>query len=100
MKIIRNIVQSSEAPVNTNDLWLNKGTLMYFNGTWIPLDKTAYEDELGEKVDSLDKEVGNLAAAIPDKMTGITESTATDVAGLKTDLNNLISKMTTAGFIE
>jgi hypothetical protein len=58
----RNIVESTTPP-SIDSLWLNKGIAKVFvNGEWITIagGETPDQKELEEKVDNLDKEVGNI----------------------------------------
>lgn len=62
MRKFAGIVESEIAPP-TNCLWLNGGDAKYFsNGEWISIITESDEDrqELEEKVDDLDKEVGQI----------------------------------------
>lgn len=65
---IREIVKSSKAP-SSLDLWLDGGTLKYFSGNgWKALNASSADDpdreELEEKVDDLDKEMGEVKQSI------------------------------------
>ena len=58
----RNIVESTTPP-SIDSLWLNKGTAKVFiNGKWVTIAGGGSSDqkELEDKVDNLDKEVGNI----------------------------------------
>lgn len=58
----RNIVESTTPP-SIDSLWLNKGIAKVFvNGEWVTIagGETPDQKELEEKVDNLDKEVGNI----------------------------------------
>lgn len=61
MRRFRDIVEDIKAPSPQN-LWLDKGELKFFgNGGWTPLNSSNEDrQELEEKVDSLDKEVGQI----------------------------------------
>lgn len=58
----RNIVESTTPP-SIDSLWLNKGTAKVFiNGEWVTIagGESPDQKELEEKVDNLDKEVGDI----------------------------------------
>lgn len=61
MRRFRDIIEDNKAP-NIQNLWLNNGELkVYGNKGWTPLNATPEDrQELEEKVDSLDKEVGQI----------------------------------------
>ena len=61
MRRFRDIIEDNKAP-NIQNLWLNNGELkVYGNKGWTPLNATSEDrQELEEKVDSLDKEVGQI----------------------------------------
>lgn len=60
MRKFENTVQSEAAP-STNSIWIKGGTQYFFNnGEWKPLAASADQKELEEKVDSLDKEMGEV----------------------------------------
>lgn len=61
MRRFRDIIEDNKAP-NIQNLWLNNGDLkVYGNKGWTPLNATSKDrQELEEKVDSLDKEVGQI----------------------------------------
>ena len=61
MRRFRDIIEDNKAP-NIQNLWLNNGELkVYRNKGWTPLNATSEDrQELEEKVDSLDKEVGQI----------------------------------------
>ncbi len=61
MRRFRDIIEDIKAP-STQSLWLNNGELkVYGTKGWIPLNDTSEDrQELEEKVDSLDKEVGQI----------------------------------------
>lgn len=69
---IREIINSSQAPSSLQDLWLDRGSLKYFSGSgWKAINASGTppaddEDrqELEEKVDSLDKEMGEVKQSI------------------------------------
>lgn len=61
MRRFRDIIEDNKAP-NIQNLWLNNGELkVYGNKGWTPLNATSEDrQKLEEKVDSLDKEVGQI----------------------------------------
>ena len=61
MRRFRDIIEDNKAP-NIQNLWLNNGELkVYGNKGWTPLNATSEDrQEPEEKVDSLDKEVGQI----------------------------------------
>lgn len=61
MRRFRDIIEDNKAP-NIQNLWLNNGELkVYGNKGWTSLNATSEDrQELEEKVDSLDKEVGQI----------------------------------------
>ena len=70
---IREIISSGQAPSSPQDLWLGRGSLKYFSGSgWKAINASGIpppaddEDrqELEEKVDSLDKEMGEVKQSI------------------------------------
>lgn len=66
MKRYNKIVQSNYAP-KSDDIWLDNGVLKHLkNGIWTPIGQSEYDDrqELEEKVDSLDKEIGDIHTSI------------------------------------
>lgn len=69
MRKFAGIVESTAAPP-TNYLWLLNGDAKYFsNGEWKSLitggeDLSGYVQEQGEKIDYLDKEIGNIQEAV------------------------------------
>lgn len=61
MKNIKNIIEATTASNNTNNLWLDKGVIKTFrNGQWITISEGDDKQELEEKVDALDKEMGEV----------------------------------------
>lgn len=109
MKTIRTLVISPNAP-DTNSVWLNKGTAKYFNnGEWTTIGSDAIIDELGEKVDSLDKEVGNLTSKVTlletevgklQDITGINSLEASaELSTVITTVNDIIDVMRIAGIL-
>lgn len=61
MKQLKAIIESPTTPPS-NVLWLNSGEAKYFkDGKWVPIGESSEDrKELEEKVDSIDKEVGNI----------------------------------------
>lgn len=60
MRKFYNIVEDNKAP-NVQSLWLHNGSLSYFgNNGWETVGDAASLEELGNKVDSLDKEIANI----------------------------------------
>ena len=61
MRRFRDIIEDIKAP-STQSLWLNNGELkVYGTNGWTPLNDTSEDiQELEEKVNSLDKEVGQI----------------------------------------
>lgn len=60
-------IYESALPPHKNTLWLDKGVAKYYrNGKWVSLGGDSSEDrqELEEKVDSLDKEMGDVKQAV------------------------------------
>lgn len=62
MKIINQLVVQSDMPNNNNVVWVYGNTAKYYNnGTWTTLGESNEDrKELEEKVDSLDKEMGEV----------------------------------------
>lgn len=61
MRYIHKVIESTVPPVETNVLWLNKGIARYFTkGKWVIIGDSEDKQELEEKVDSLDKEMGEV----------------------------------------
>lgn len=62
MNKIIGIIESSYPPDRNNILWVDKGVLKYFrNGSWVTIGEGAAGiTELEEKVDDLDKEMGDV----------------------------------------
>lgn len=108
MRRFAGIVESSTAPP-TNCIWLNNGDAKYFsNGEWKSMigadlgeggeDLSGYVKEQGDKIDSLDKEVGGIQKEItslkstshPAVFLEIGDSSETKEANLKT-LNETIN---------
>lgn len=62
MKIINQLIVQPNVPNNNNVIWIHDNTAKYYNnGTWTTLgDSNEDRKELEEKVDSLDKEMGEV----------------------------------------
>lgn len=62
MKIINQLVVQSDMPNDNNVIWVCGNTAKYYNnGTWTTLGESNEDrKELEEKVDSLDKEMGEV----------------------------------------
>ena len=62
MKIINQLVVQSDMPNDNNVVWVYGNTAKYYNnGTWTTLGESNEDrKELEEKVDSLDKEMGEV----------------------------------------
>ena len=62
MRIINQIVIQPNTPNDNRVLWLNESTASYYNnGTWVTVGESSEDRrELEEKVDSLDKEMGQV----------------------------------------
>ena len=120
MRRFRDIIEDNKAP-NIQNLWLNNGELkVYGNKGWTPLNATSEDrQELEEKVDSLDKEVGQIkkdlsifgseqGVAADGEVTKLSEftlgeytlskATKTSLGGVKaiTNIVNLAESATTA----
>lgn len=62
MRTINQMVIQPNIPNNNRVLWLNGNSASYYNnGTWVTIGESSEDrQELEEKVDNLDKEVGNI----------------------------------------
>lgn len=67
MRRFRDIIEDIKAP-STQSLWLNNGELKVYGANgWTSLNDTSEDrQELEEKVDSLDKEVGQIKKELKD----------------------------------
>lgn len=85
MRRFRDIVEDIKAP-STQSLWLNNGELkVYGTEGWTPLNDTSEDiQELEEKVDSLDKEVGQIKK---DNSYTLPAATKTTIGGVKAGIN-------------
>ena len=81
MRRFRDIIEDIKAP-STQSLWLNNGELkVYGTKGWTPLNDTPEDrQELEEKVDSLDKEIGQIKKelSIDGEVSKISEFTLKD----------------------
>jgi hypothetical protein len=81
MRRFRDIIEDIKAP-STQSLWLNNGELkVYGTEGWTPLNNTSEDiQELEEKVNSLDKEVGQIKKelSIDGEVSKISEFTLKD----------------------
>lgn len=88
MRRFRDIIEDIKAPSPQN-LWLNNGELKVYGANgWTPLNDT-FEDrqELEEKVDSLDKEVGQIKKELKDYTYTLPAATKTTLGGIKAGTN-------------
>lgn len=85
MRRFRDIVEDIKAP-STQSLWLDKGKLKFF-GTkgWASMigEGNVDSQELEEKVDNLDKEVGNILSSLGSTLGAVTLEVGND-EGVKT----------------
>ena len=88
MRRFRDIVEDIKAP-STQSLWLNNGELkVYGTKGWTSLNDTSEDkQELEEKVDSLDKEVGQIKKELKDYTYTLPAATKTTLGGIKTGTN-------------
>lgn len=66
---IREIINSGQAPSSPQDLWSDRGSLTYFGSGWKAINASgtpppADDEDSEEKVDSLDKEMGEVKQSI------------------------------------
>lgn len=81
MRKFYNIVEDNKAP-NVQSLWLHNGSLSYFGSNgWETVGDAASLEELGNKVDSLDKEMGKAN----DSITNITN----EITSITSDIDNI-----------
>ena len=88
MRRFRDIVEDIKAP-SPQSLWLDKGKLKFF-GTkgWTSLNDTSEDrQELKEKVDSLDKEVGQIKKELKDYTYTLPAATKTTLGSIKAGTN-------------
>ena len=88
MRRFRDIIEDIKAP-STQSLWLNNGELkVYGTKGWTPLNDTSEDiQELEEKVDSLDKEVGQIKKELKDYTYTLPAATKTTLGGIKAGTN-------------
>ena len=88
MRRFRDIVEDIKA-TSTQSLWLNNGELkVYGIKGWTSLNDTSEDkQELEEKVDSLDKEVGQIKKELKDYTYTLPAATKTTLGGIKTGTN-------------
>ena len=88
MRRFRDIVEDIKAP-STQSLWLNNGELkVYGTKGWTSLNDTSEDrQELEEKVDSLDKEVGQIKKELKDYTYTLPAATKTTLGGIKAGTN-------------
>ena len=85
----RNIVESTTPP-STDSLWLNKGIAKVFiNGKWVTIagEESPDQKELEDKVDNLDKEVGQIKKELKDYTYTLPAATKTTLGGIKAGTN-------------
>ena len=102
MRRFRDIIEDIKAP-STQSLWLNNGELkVYGTKGWTPLNDTSEDiQELEEKVNSLDKEVGQIKKelsidgevskiskfTLKDNSYTLPAATKTTIGGVKAGIN-------------
>ena len=88
MRRFRDIVEDIKAP-STQSLWLNNGKLkVYGTKGWTSLNDTSEDrQELEEKVDSLDKEVGQIKKELKGYTYTLPAATKTTLGGIKAGTN-------------
>ena len=88
MRRFRDIIEDIKAP-STQSLWLNNGELkVYGTKGWTPLNDTSEDrQELEEKVNSLDKEVGQIKKELKDYTYTLPAATKTTLGGIKAGTN-------------
>lgn len=99
MRIINQIVIQPNTPNDNKVLWLNGSSASYYNnGTWITIGESSEDRrELEEKVDSLDKEMGQVKKDLMvfGSEQGVIELEIGDSTNIKTaNLNKLKSVQT------
>lgn len=79
MKNIKNIIETTTAPVNTNNIWLDKGVLKVFkNGNWESINDNKEGQELKEEVETLNTKVTKV-----EKDLNSLSSVPTDISTIK-----------------
>lgn len=96
MRIINQMVIQPNTPNDNRVLWLNGSTASYYNnGTWVTIGESSEDRrELEEKVDSLDKEMGQVKKGLMvfGSEQGVIELEIGDSTDIKTtNLNKLKS---------
>ena len=88
MRRFRDIVEDIKA-TSTQSLWLNNGELkVYGIKGWTSLNDTSEDkQELEEKVDSLDKEVGQIKKELKNYTYTLPAATKTTLGGIKAGTN-------------
>lgn len=88
MRRFRDIIEDIKAP-STQSLWLNNGELKVYGANgWTSLNDTSEDrQELKEKVDSLDKEVGQIKKELKDYTYTLPAATKTTLGGIKAGTN-------------
>ena len=88
MRRFIDIIEDIKAP-STQSLWLNNGELkVYGTKGWTSLNDTSEDrQELEEKVDSLDKEVGQIKKELKDYTYTLPAATKTTLGGIKAGTN-------------
>ena len=88
MRRFIDIIEDIKAP-STQSLWLNNGELkVYGTKGWTSLNDTSEDrQELEEKVDSLDKEVGQIKKKLKDYTYTLPAATKTTLGGIKAGTN-------------
>ena len=99
MRIINQMVIQPNTPNNNKVLWLNGSSASYYNnGTWVTIGESSEDRrELEEKVDSLDKEMGQVKKDLMvfGSEQGVIELEIGDSTDIKTaNLNKLKSVQT------
>lgn len=89
MRTINQMVIQPNIPNNNRVLWLNGNSASYYNnGTWVTIGKSSEDrQELEEKVDSLDKEVGQIKKELKDYTYTLPAATKTTLGGIKAGTN-------------
>lgn len=88
MRRFRDIIEDIKAP-STQSLWINNGELkVYGTKGWAPLNDTSEDrQKLEEKVDSLDKEVGQIKKELKNYTYTLPAATKTTLGGIKAGTN-------------
>ena len=88
MRRFIDIIEDIKAP-STQSLWLNNGELkVYGTKGWTSLNDTSEDrQELEEKVDSLDKEIGQIKKELKNYAYTLPAATKTTLGGIKAGTN-------------